>query len=80
MPTPPLSDELCDEAYRLVREHGTVGAAATATGINRGTLRNRYQTALESGEVLQWRQPILCHCVAFERRSKRPAKAPPKSL
>lgn len=43
MPTPPLSDELCDEAARLVREHGTIGAAARAAGLDRGTFSHRYR-------------------------------------
>lgn len=42
MPTPPLSDEKCIEALRLLEAHGgNITSAADAAGLNRNTLRHR---------------------------------------
>jgi hypothetical protein len=46
MPTPPLSQELCDEAIRLIEEYGSPTAAAEASGIKRGTLEHRQRVGL----------------------------------
>lgn len=43
MPTPKLSDELCEETAELVRKHGSIGGAARAAGIDRGTFQHRYR-------------------------------------
>jgi hypothetical protein len=45
MPTPPLSQELCDEALRIVELHGSISAAAAAEGIPRATLQSRVNEA-----------------------------------
>ena len=46
MPTPKLSDELCEEALRLVAEHGgNVSRAAEAAGLNRATFAGRVSEA-----------------------------------
>jgi hypothetical protein len=45
VPTPPLSQEQCDEALRLVEEHGTITAAALAAGISRATFQSRVNEA-----------------------------------
>jgi hypothetical protein len=45
MPTPPLSQELCDEALRIVELHGSISAAAAAEGIPRATLQSRVSEA-----------------------------------
>lgn len=45
MPTPPMSDALCEEALRLVQLHGSITAAADAEGINRNTLQGRVNMA-----------------------------------
>lgn len=45
MPTPPLSDEQCQQALDAVAEYGTVTAAAEALGLNRATFQNRVNEA-----------------------------------
>ena len=47
MPTPKLSDEQCEEALKLVLEHGTTHMAAKAAGIDPNTLKHRYNAAME---------------------------------
>ena len=60
MPTPPLSQELCDEAIELVQRHGTVTAASEASGIPRGTLEHRHRIAIarKSGMVVTGRSTL----------------------
>jgi hypothetical protein len=60
VPTPPLSDELCDEAIRLIQEHGGVKAASEASGIARGTLEHRQRTyfARKAGMVVTGRSTL----------------------
>lgn len=48
MPTPPLSPELAAEAAALVKKHGGIWPAAKASGINRNTLRSRYDHWLQT--------------------------------
>jgi len=45
----PLTPEVCDKALALVRQHGSIRAAARASGICFGTIRLRYKRALELG-------------------------------
>lgn len=49
MPTPSLTNEICLEAIRLVEQHGTMTAAADASGIDRRTLGHRYHTGVKRG-------------------------------
>lgn len=60
MPTPPLSDEACEEAYRLISTHGSVSAAAVASGIARGTLEHRQRTyfARKAGMIVTRRSTL----------------------
>jgi hypothetical protein len=53
----PLSDEVLAEAVALVRQHGTVTAAAEAAGIHRRTLGCRIKRAAERG--LMGFDPVL---------------------
>ena len=41
-----MTDAECAETLALVKEHGSVSAAARVSGIARGTLQSRYSTAL----------------------------------
>jgi hypothetical protein len=45
VPTPPLSDELCNEALAAVEQYGSITAAADALGLSRATLQSRVNTA-----------------------------------
>lgn len=45
MPTPPLSDALLEETYRLVVHHGGVTFAARAMRVSRATLESRWARA-----------------------------------
>jgi len=45
MPTPRLTDAECEEALRLVAEHGTITLAAQAAGIPRATMQGRVSEA-----------------------------------
>lgn len=45
MPTPPLSDEVCQQTLAAVAEHGSISAAALAMGVNRATFDGRVRTA-----------------------------------
>jgi len=49
MPTPPLSDELAQQAVDAFREHGMKSLAADALGINRRTYDSRLKVAAERG-------------------------------
>lgn len=49
MPTPPLSDELLQEAVALRAQHPTTVAAAAAAGMARGTLEHRLRLAASKG-------------------------------
>ena len=49
MPTPPLSDELCQEAVEARLQHGTLAAAAASLGIPRQTLQSRLQMSATRG-------------------------------
>ncbi len=54
MPTPPLSDEKCQEAVDALAEHGSINAAAARIkpdGINRSTLEGRLREARRRGFV-----------------------------
>ncbi len=54
MPTPPLSDEKCQEVVDALAEHGSINAAAAAIkpdGINRSTLEGRLREARRRGFV-----------------------------
>ena len=53
MPTPPLSDELAQQAVEAVREHGTVTKAALALGIPRATLDHRVRMAARAGMAFE---------------------------
>jgi hypothetical protein len=50
MPTPPLSDELAQQAADLYKKHGATGAAKLL-GINRGTFERRVSSAVARGLV-----------------------------
>lgn len=52
MPNPGLTDEQCREAVDGYRDYGSIGAAARALGIDRGTFRNRLKRAGERGLTL----------------------------
>jgi hypothetical protein len=43
--TPPLSEELCNEALAAVEQHGSITAAAEALGIKRPTFQSRVNEA-----------------------------------
>jgi hypothetical protein len=60
LPTPPLSQELCDEALRLVAQYGSISAAASAEGINRATLQSRVNEARrrQAGMVVTGRSTL----------------------
>ncbi len=45
MPTPPLTDEQCLEALRLIEEHGGISQASRAVGWNRNTIQGRANEA-----------------------------------
>lgn len=45
MATPPLSDELCNEALAAVEQYGTITAAAEALGLKRPTFQSRVNEA-----------------------------------
>ena len=45
MPTPPLSEELMQQAVEAVAQYGSVSAAAAALGLPRGTFASRYARA-----------------------------------
>lgn len=49
MPQPPLSDEKCQEVINALAEHGSILAAARATGINRSTFEGRLREARRRG-------------------------------
>ena len=49
MPTPPLADELAQQALDLVEQHGTPGGAELVTGIPRNTITHRVNVALARG-------------------------------
>jgi hypothetical protein len=49
MPTPPLSDELAQQALDLVEMHGTAGKAELVTGIPRKSITHRVNVALSRG-------------------------------
>jgi len=49
MPTPPLPDELAQQAADALREHGKIYLAADALGVNRKTFENRLRRAAERG-------------------------------
>jgi UDP-2,3-diacylglucosamine pyrophosphatase LpxH len=51
MPTPPLSDDKCQEAVDAMALHGTVTAAALALNMNRATLEGRLREARRRGFV-----------------------------
>ncbi len=54
MPTPPLSDERCQEAVDALAEHGSINAAAASikpNGLNRATLEGRLREARRRGFV-----------------------------
>ncbi len=54
MPTPPLSDEKCQEAVDALAEHGSINAAAASikpNGLNRATLEGRLREARRRGFV-----------------------------
>ena len=60
MPTPAMSQEVCDEALALVELHGSITAAAQASGINRNTLQGRVNEARrrKSGMVVTGRSTL----------------------
>jgi hypothetical protein len=47
MPTPPLEDEVLEQAVKALKDHGNQVAAAKALGIARNTLQNRLRRAAE---------------------------------
>lgn len=49
MPTPPLSDELAQQAADAFREHGKIHLAAKALGLHEGTFTSRLKKAAERG-------------------------------
>jgi hypothetical protein len=49
LPTPPLSDELAQQAAAAYLEHGSQNAAAMALGMPRPTFQNRLQVAAQRG-------------------------------
>lgn len=57
MPTPPLSDELAQEAADAFRAHGSKTAAAAALGINPKTFTSRLNLASQRG--LCGTQPVM---------------------
>jgi transposase-like protein len=58
MPTPPLSNELAQQAADLFKEHnGSFTAAARALGVDQATFRNRVKRAAERG--LMGTKPVL---------------------
>jgi hypothetical protein len=48
MPTPPMSDQDMRDALALQAQHGTIAAAAHATGIPRTTLQHRHARAMDA--------------------------------
>ena len=59
MAQPPLSDELAFEAVNLVREHGSISAAARVLGIPRNTMNNRYSIGVQRTAGLGVEDPYL---------------------
>lgn len=49
MPTPAMTAEKMQEALKLVREHGSINAAAVASGLARTTLQDRFNRAVANG-------------------------------
>jgi hypothetical protein len=52
VPTPPLSDERCQEALDALQLHGSITAAADALGINRSTMQSRVSAARARQSVM----------------------------
>jgi transposase-like protein len=61
VPTPPLSEEICQEALEAVARHnGNVSAAAESLGINRATFNGRLNVARarQSGMIVTRRSTL----------------------
>ena len=76
MATPPLSDELCRNAWEMAKEVGSVNAASTKYGIARATLQHRIQQAMARFGLPNPTTPMAGFPPRFEAQ-KIPSKARP---